>query len=401
MFVRLIIKIHVMKKYKIIGIMIFCASQFFTQCTTDNKSEEKALTGKESNEISVLTNFLSEILGINSEKIIFDSNDSVFIIGGDVLMPLAEAREHFNGGNAKITNKTNQRSTGFPVSNENSKSVKVYLSLEVPLQWQIALKQAINDWNKLNSSINITVVNEVTPTTIIITSLNGGNSGVIASATFPTYDRHPGRSIKINNYYDKLNASEKVSVMTHELGHCFGLNHTDESIGHLVDCTPLSEIGSVMHSTVNVATFTYYDNVAISTLYPVAVGAKKLYRYKKNQYYFYSTNACEIIPSKDGYVFDGDAGYLYSTQITGTVPLFRILNGTTVKDHRLSRTQISSDDVILGYLYPTQELGTVPVHYVLIQEFLKGNPSYMYHYYYSTEAYESIIQRIVGYVPSK
>lgn len=129
---------------------------------------------------------------------------------------------------------------------------------------------------------------------------------------------------------------------------------------------------------------------------------KKLYRYKKNQYYFYATNACEITPGKDGYIFDGDAGYLYSTQVSGTVPLYRIVNGTTVKDHRLNKIKSSSNDVIVGYLFPTQQPGTTALYsYGIYESKLGQTPSYMYHYKYTTINSDAVLKVIVGYVSNK
>jgi hypothetical protein len=67
----------------------------------------------------------------------------------------------------------------------------------------------------------------------------------------------------------------------------------------------------------------------------VAEGAKKLYRFKKNGYYFYTTNPCEISHGKDGYIYDGDLGYLYTMQVSETIPLYRVLNGTIDKGHQM------------------------------------------------------------------
>jgi len=239
--------------------------------------------------------------------------------------------------------------------------------------------------------------------TIVIDSWEGNSTQGIANAYMASSTGQPGKAIFINTYFNNLSASKKINAMVHELGHNFGLTHTNELKGTLISCTPLVDYDSVMFPITHEWTgFSVYDNIAISTLYPVAVGAKKLYRYKINKYYFYATNACEITPGKDGYIFDGDAGYLYSTQIAGTVPLYRILNGTSIKDHRLNKVQNSSSDVILGYLFPTQQPGTTALYsYGIYESKLGQTPSYMYHYKYTTINSDAVLKVIVGYVSNK
>ncbi|WP_158235318.1 M57 family metalloprotease [Flavobacterium sp. 9] len=282
-------------------------------------------------------------------------------------------------------------------------SVQVYTSSEVTSEWRIAINKAINIWNDTNSGINITTVNTSTSLSVNVVMGEIGDRSHIANGYYP-YGGKPGTRIMINtNFINKLKDADRLHTMIHELGHTFGLRHTNEPAGYLIPCTSPKDIWSIMFGMHDdTTTFTYFDNVAISTLYPVALGTKKLYRYKKNQYYFYATDACEITPSKDSYILDGDAGYLHSTQIPGTVPLYRILNGSTVKDHKLNKNQTSSNDVILGYLYPTQQPGTTPLYSYGIYESKPGQtPSYMYHYNYTTTNSEAILKVIIGYVNNK
>jgi hypothetical protein len=395
-----------MKKLKNLGIVIaFCFSQFFIQCTNDENKRirEKEMTEQETNEIVVLKNFLSAKMGIDLKYIIYDLKIEAFIIDSDMMISLEDANQRFNKANFKITNKTNQMTYHMLMTPEIAAFIKIYVSPEVSSDWRVAINKAVNNWNTINSSINISIVNTSESSNILIYASDRGASGPIAAAWLPNYKGEPGDSININTYFNNLDASKKVNAMTHELGHTFGLEHTDNKTGDLIPCTPVSDLNSVMFSTVHEwKGFTAFDNIAISTLYPVVEGTKKLYRFKKNQYYYYTTNPCEIVPGKDGYVFDKDAGYLYKTQISGTVPLYRILNGNTVKDHRLNKVQTSSNDVILGYLYPTQEVGTVPLYNFGIYEPRPGEtPSYVYHILHTTDNSDGILKVVTGYVVSK
>lgn len=357
-----------MKKMRItILIITFCFSQLFIQCSTDDNKEieKKIMTGQEASEISQLRSFLSTSMKTDITKIIYDLDMGGFIIDGDVLMTLEDARDRYNYSNSKNTSKTSQNVDTYIMTPEVAASVKVYVSPEVPSEWKIAISEAINNWNTANTSISITTENIKSNSTIVLESWNGGSSKSIAYASMPSFNGQPGKLISINTYYNYLSASTKISVIMHELGHSFGLKHTNLSEGSLIPCTSSSDIDSVMHSIAGdwINGFSYYDKVAISILYPVAVGTKKLYRYKKNQYYFYSTNPCEIIPGKDGYVFDGDCGYIFTTQIPGTVPLYRTINGTVAKGHNLRTDNASNNGVIIGYLYNYQRKGTTALYY--------------------------------------
>lgn len=357
-----------------------CFSQLFIQCSNDDRMEDKKMvTEQETTEISELKNFLSTSLRMDLNKIIYDSKMNSFIIDGDMLISFEDAKDRLNHARLKTTNKTNQMFSGFQVSYEYSTTVKVYIDSSVPPIWIGPINQAIDEWNKINSSIKITVVDISSYPCIKVNARNfDSGSSVAANASLPNRAGVPGLSITINANYNFLPEGPKRSIIMHELGHCFGFEHTNMTEGSLVSCTPVSDPSSIMFSSGSIPQFTYYDNVAISTLYPVVPGTKKMYRFRKDQYYFYTTNPCEITPSKNGYVFDGDAGYLYSTQVAGTVPLYRMLNGPNIKDHRLSTVKTSTSDIILGYLYPTDQPGSTPLfNYVSSYEYFPSNKHYL------------------------
>lgn len=391
---------------KKISLVVSICFVFFIQCTTNDSKviEEKETSEKYSDEIILLRNFIAKSLKTTTKKVVYDSNQNAFIIDEDVFMPLEEARNRYNDAGLNSTSKSSQMFSGWQMSPEMASSVQVYIYPEVTPEWRIAIDKAIINWNNANSGIHITTINTATTLSVKIRMGDIVSTSAIANAYFP-YAGNPGPWITINtaNKASKLSDAERISAMTHELGHTFGLAHTDGTSGSLIPCTPVTEMASIMFSMVSDwSGFTAYDNIAISTLYPVAIGTKMLYRYKKNQYYFYTTNPCEIPPGKDGYDFDGDAGYLYSTQIPGTVPLYRILNGTTIKDHRLNKVKTSNDDIILGYIFTTQQPGTTALYSYGIYESRMGQiPLYMYHYNYSTTDSEVVLKSIVGYVSSK
>ena len=391
----------IMKAKKIILLIVLCFSQFFIQCSTDeNKGIERKMTDRELAEIIQLTNYISGSLGTDSKNVVYDSERQTFIIGKDILMSLEEAKDRYNHSDANVTGKIDQMGAAYKMTPERAASVKIFISAEVSPDWRIAINKAIENWNTINSGITITVSDAKTYPTIVISAFAANSSKAIAYAHLP-YNGVPGTSLEINAYYNNLEASKKIFVITHELGHTFGLNHTNESEGSLIPCTPISDDGSIMFSLIDQWTdFSAYDTIAISSLYPVAVGTKKLYRFKKNQYYYYTTDPCEIIPGKEGYVLDKDAGYLYEKQIEGTVPLYRTFNGAIVKDHSLSKNQTTADDIILGYLFSDKQPQTTAL-YTTVSSYEYFPDNYA-HYLYTTNFDKDVfIMSIIGYVPNK
>lgn len=384
-----------MKKTRILVLMItICLSHLFIQCNNDESIAVQDPSEHYTEEVVLLRNFLSTFLDIEKEKIIYNTEKSTFIIDGDVLITLDEARKRFN--ESKLIDKRQQLNSKVRILPVNAKSIEVFISSEVPPEWRTAINQAIIHWNAINTIITLRIVSSSTDADTNITAVQDGTE-VIAWASYP--DGTPGKRIIINTNFNHLAASNKIQAMVHEFGHTFGLLHTD-STGSLIPCTPISDNVSVMFSrNMPWQDFTAYDNIAITSFYPIVPDTKKLYRYKKAQYYFYTTDPCEVISGRDGYVFDKDAGYVYATQMPETEPLYRSLNGTAFPDHKLSRIKKDQNDVILGYIYPFEVSGTTALYSNIasIDYFPTVN-----HYLYTTVPNPDVIKEIkVGYVLAK
>lgn len=392
---------------RVFNIFVVCLLLTFIQCTTtDSKTvEETATKIVNTDEISQLSNFISSSTGTDLQKVAFDSKKNIFIIGGDIHMSLKDAKEHYNKSISKTgyTNKTAQRSYTYLVTPINSTSIQVYISPDVPSDWQIAINQAITNWNNINSSITISLVYAPTSTSINIGIYNDTTTNTVAYANFPNASGECGKYIQINTKFNYLSATVKVFAITHEMGHNFGLTHTDVSSYSLIPCTPVSDSGSVMNSVTSVwSGYSTHDNIAISTLYPVVTGTKKFYRYffQSRSDHFYTTNPCEL----SGGVFEKDAGYLYTTNVPGTVPLYRYYS-SYYSDHFYTINMQSYSrfvyEKIEGYLYTTPQPGTTPLY-----GYWKGGSNY--DHLYTTNwnelgqgAASYAYEGIVGYVITK
>ena len=169
-------------------------------------------------------------------------------------MSLEEARQRYNDSKSRLTNKTHQMEThqmetGYRMSLQASATIKVYISSEVPQEWRAAIGQAVNNWNYINSNINLTLVDSEGTATTIISMYTDTASRAIAYAQYPN-DGKPGSYMKINTSYNNISPSRKVFVVTHEFGHNFGLDHTNNG-SRLIDCTPTVDEASIMNSVVS------------------------------------------------------------------------------------------------------------------------------------------------------
>lgn len=70
----------------------------------------------------------------------------------------------------------------------------------MPLDWQIAITEAVKNWNVINSNISINIVTNLGVANIKITAANKGRNGTIAEAFSSTSTGRPGSNIYINKF---------------------------------------------------------------------------------------------------------------------------------------------------------------------------------------------------------
>lgn len=394
------------KLFRISNIIIFCAFLIFIQCTVDDKSTQASISTENKDEIIQLSNFLSQTLNTNLVNVTFNSKTKNFIIDGDIHVSLKNAKEHYEKSNFKLTNKTAQRNFNFLMSAINSSSIQLYMGPDVPSNWQIAINQSIINWNNINSNISITLISSPTPTSINVGIYYDPTTSTIAYADIPNANGNCGKYIQINTNFNYLTAAQKVFTITHEMGHNFGLAHTNVEQFNLIPCTPVSDpAGSIMNSIVGTWNyFSPYDNIAVSTLYPIGLGTKKLYRYQKisSSSSLYTTDPCEKGGGDNEYRFNLDACYLYATSISGTVPLYRSYK-SNIDDFIYYTSTTPSSNRIEGYLYPTQQPGTTPLYCfeTMDARLWRMYKQLAYHQYLSTTNQEVGNKKIIGYVVTK
>jgi len=90
-----------------------------------------------------------------------------------------------------------------------------------------ALQWAVNNYNRLNTGLNFPLTFGTNYQNKDITVYNNGASGGGGSAGFPFSNGDPYNFVQINAGTNSFDTNVVEHVMTHEIGHCLGLRHTD------------------------------------------------------------------------------------------------------------------------------------------------------------------------------
>jgi hypothetical protein len=166
------------------------------------------------------------------------------------------------------------------------RNIKVYLSAASfkSINLSSVLDSVINAYNALETDIRFKRVYSSYEADIKIVK-EDSLKGLAGLAGFPFSYGKPFPVVFISEYTLKENsftsASQLMILVAHELGHCIGLRHTNQSYGIHIPGTPPSDSASFMNSSGPYdgkwAGFSYYDAHAMKALYsPAPYGPRVL-----------------------------------------------------------------------------------------------------------------------------
>jgi predicted Zn-dependent protease len=280
------------------------------------QKREEALASLESKEVdNERMKALLVRLGF-AEKNIEDAGD-YFIADKDIVISKQDLQDKLNGcdtdGESKSGRKDQYALNGNGIVGWTKMGTTTYRIegsvgwLPNSADWYTAIRQAVTNWNNVGED-NINIVETTGAADIVIygnatapiSCLQDISPGTFAVAVYPT-NNNPGYAVSINGSGPASNLNGKITIMTHELGHCLGFRHSDwqnrvqtgvvETVNEPNGCgnpyyganllfnTPERDLGSIMISGVtgfDLITLNAADVRSARMLYPNALAAPQL-----------------------------------------------------------------------------------------------------------------------------
>ena len=235
----------------------------------DFEEQEKLLSTSIENDMRIIQSLGFDTLDVVELK-------SGYLIQGDIYIEKSKLVTY-----SQPQTRQAYHTTGL-IGHPKQRSITVGVDSSIPASgvddWRDEIQEAINLWNPL-SNLKMTYTTAANPDILIRSDVSAPlSNNTIAAGSWPMNGK-PGPSIWINLDYDynkTIPRLQKIYNMVHELGHCFGLRHTNwksrnESNAYDIYGTPDSDPYSVMNggtAEYQWSGFSEGDKKAIEYLYP-------------------------------------------------------------------------------------------------------------------------------------
>lgn len=257
-----------MKNLTIVSILliVFC----FYSC--ENKDIVQSIpktSSSDSPERIKAENVLNYIKSLGFKEANIEEQDSIFIVEGDIVFRKSMVLPQDYSA-AKIDQRFSGYSDLLSISSQDDIKIKIDPSMS---SMTSEITAAVNMWNSVSyCRLNLVIVSSSSYDILIVDDASIGFF-TCGNADFPSAGT-PGTFIKINkNLLTILNTSysQNVSLIAHELGHNFGLTHTDSIEGIEVPGWGGTDANSIMNANMcgsAITSFSSKDLGAIRWLYP-------------------------------------------------------------------------------------------------------------------------------------
>lgn len=199
----------------------------FTSCSTEDDPQADEISDEVLAQFSDLGFDVSDIQLINHRNPLSGESSKQYQLEGDILIPEHQMKEMLDSEVFHIGAVGEQYRTNNLVSNNQTITVIGYTGGSNALDntMRTALQWAVNNYNRLNIGLNFTLAfgTNYQSYDMVVYKVNGGGGG---SAGFPS-GGNPYKFIQIQSGTSGFGTNTTEHVITHEMGHCLGLRHTD------------------------------------------------------------------------------------------------------------------------------------------------------------------------------
>lgn len=203
--------------------VMFSCTQEDIETTPDNQISQSVMADFESLGFDVSDLKKQRIVKNHIEQ---PEGEMGFVLEGDILMTEEDLQNALSGEVVSGADVEQYRTSNL-VSAPRTISVIGYTGSGYALtsKMRTGLQWAVANYNRLNTGLNFTLSFAASTSADMVVYNNGAGGGG-GSAGFPSGGA-PYKWIQINQGTDAFSTNVNEHVITHEMGHCVGLRHTD------------------------------------------------------------------------------------------------------------------------------------------------------------------------------